>query len=102
MNTTHLEWTRRPATVQAGEYAESTITITELVSTDGRFSIKRCGAVQRRRTNGVRGQLVRRWMWTGYRLTDSAVLPAWVSPTKRCSTVALCKAEAARRAKREN
>lgn len=102
MNKQTINWTRRAATVQAGEYVESTITITQLVSADERFTIIRCGTVDRRRANGARGQLIRRFRWTGYRMHDhKADLPKWVSPTARFATVAQAKREAEFRLRRE-
>jgi hypothetical protein len=96
-----MTWTTRTAQVQAGEYVESTVNVTEHVSDDHRFTIKRCGFMGRRRSHGAHGDLHYRWMWTGYRLTDhSTELPKWVSSTKKFSTVRECKHEAERRSVR--
>ena len=66
-----MTWTKRAATVQAGEYAESNTRVTEHVSADGRFSILPSGGMRYSREFGLYGSLVNRWVWTGYRLTDT-------------------------------
>lgn len=87
-----MKWTTRKAEVASGEYTKATVT--EHVSEDGRFIIRPVGGMRYCRTNGFRGQMLNRWVWTGYRLLDNAGL------SERSSTIKRAKHIAERRAAR--
>lgn len=96
-----IKWQTRKATVQAGEYPESAVEVTEHVSQDGAFAIKPTGGMKYCRENGVYGSMLNRWVWSGYRLTDHRPgLPAWVASSERHATVGQCKRAAERRLRR--
>jgi len=96
-----IAWTTSKISMQAGDYVEAQAIVTRHASACGRFAIRPTGSVRRLRTNGVRGQLVRRWIWSGYELTDAAPnLPAYVPRERRFPTVRAAKREAERRAAR--
>ena len=95
-------WTRRKGTFQAGEYAQSTVEVTERVSADGRFVIAPTGSMGHRRQS--HGGLAYRFKWTGFLMTDnsqSCLNTTWDAKVTGCKTVADGKRIAARRVVRD-
>lgn len=94
-----LKWKTQKATVQSGEYTKSEVP--QHVSHDGRFTITPKGGMKYARSQGVRGDMHNRWIWSGFTLKDNHPnLPKWASPTEGHSTVAQAKRAAERRSKK--
>jgi len=91
-----LEWKTRKVSTQSGEYREAQTLVTQHYTTDGRFTITKSGTMKYARDCGIRGHLNYRWRWTGYRFTD-LLAPDYVARTRRYTSVADAKREAARR-----
>lgn len=101
--TTTLRWTKTPATVRAGVYEESNVTVTGWTTPDGAFSIVPTGSMRRSKTHGFYGSVTNRFVWSGYRLSDHRPdRPAYVPKTRRYYTVSAAKREAARRLAGDN
>jgi hypothetical protein len=98
MSKERMSWSRGTTQVQAGEYPESTVTVTQHVAEGGAFTIHRSGRMAYRRNAGARGSWSNQWCWTGYTLTDNRpTRHTWHSRTARFHTVAQAKREAAHR-----
>jgi hypothetical protein len=82
-------WTRRKGTFRAGEYAQSTVEVTEHVSANGRFVIGPTGKMRRVRQAG--GGHAYRFRWTGFLITDNSPLCLNTSWNGRRFAVVGCK-----------
>lgn len=95
--TAAIKWVRSKEKVKGGEYEE--VEVTKYTSKDGRFVILPRGSMKTVRDHGAHGQRSRRWVWTGYTLTDNAKLPSYVARTFSKNSVRDAKRQAGLRAK---
>jgi hypothetical protein len=88
-----LTWKTRKVDYQAG------LEVTEHYTTDGRFTIIKTGHTSNRKANGARGQVLRKFRFTGFLMTDHlSTRPTYLRKHVSGHTVSDLKRQAERRA----